>query len=111
MQGLSANTDYKVKALVGTSGISLQTTAGADFAYLGSDGNANDIFVKANGRIVIKTDPYNDKELPQAPEDLVVELSKRYVYLYETITGKTFPFPDKSLPVTERIIDNLGSVL
>ena len=56
-------------------------------------------------------DPYNDKELPQAPEDLVVELSRRYVYLYETITGKTFPFPDKSLPVTERIIDNLGSVL
>ena len=56
-------------------------------------------------------DPYNDKELPQAPEDLVVELSSRYVYLYETITGKTFPFPDKSLPVTERIIDNLGSVL
>ena len=62
VQGLSANTDYKVKALVGTSGISLQTTAGADFAYLGSDGNANDIFVKANGRIVIKTDPYSDKE-------------------------------------------------
>ena len=62
MQGLSANTDYKVKALVGTSGISLQTTAGADFSYLGSDGNANDIFVKANGRIVIKTDPYSDKE-------------------------------------------------
>jgi flagellar hook-associated protein 1 FlgK len=62
VQGLSANTDYKVKALVGTSGISLQTTAGADFSYLGSDGNANDIFVKANGRIVIKTDPYSDKE-------------------------------------------------
>ena len=56
-------------------------------------------------------DPYNDKELPQAPEDLVVELSRRYVYLYETITGNTFPFPDKSLPATERIIENLGSVL
>ena len=30
VQGLSANTDYKVKALVGTTGISLQTTEGAD---------------------------------------------------------------------------------
>ena len=45
VQGLSANTDYKVKALVGTSGISLQTTAGADFAYLGNNGSSNDIFV------------------------------------------------------------------
>ena len=30
-------------------------------------------------------DPYNDKELPQAPEDLVVELSRRYVYLLSLI--------------------------
>ena len=45
-QGLSPNTDYKVKALIGTTGISLQTTAGADIAYLGSGGSANDIFVK-----------------------------------------------------------------
>ena len=61
-QGLFPNTDYKVKALIGTTGISLQTTAGADIAYLGTGGSANDIFVKANGRIVIKTDPYSDKE-------------------------------------------------
>ncbi len=62
VQGLSQNTDYKVKALIGSTGISLQTTAGADFAYLGTDGSANDIFVKSNGRIVIKTDPYSGKE-------------------------------------------------
>ena len=61
VQGLFANTDYKVKALVGTTGISLQTTGGADFAYLGTDGSANDVFVKANGRISIKTDPYSEK--------------------------------------------------
>jgi Phosphoribosylaminoimidazolesuccinocarboxamide (SAICAR) synthase len=32
-------------------------------------------------------DPYNDVELPSAPADFVVELSNRYIYLYETITG------------------------
>ncbi|MAC61424.1 MAG: hypothetical protein CMN37_06000, partial [SAR116 cluster bacterium] len=62
VQGLWPNTDFKVKALIGTTGISLQTTAGGDIAYLGNNGSANDIFVKANGRIVIKTDPYSDKE-------------------------------------------------
>ncbi|MDA1196900.1 MAG: phosphoribosylaminoimidazolesuccinocarboxamide synthase [Nanoarchaeota archaeon] len=35
-------------------------------------------------------DPYNDAELPDAPEELVVELSKRYIQLFEMITGKTF---------------------
>jgi len=35
-------------------------------------------------------DPYKDKELPSAPEELVVELSKRYIQLFEMITGKKF---------------------
>lgn len=35
-------------------------------------------------------DPYKDKVLPEAPEDLVLELSKRYIRLYEMITGKQF---------------------
>ena len=35
-------------------------------------------------------DPYNDKELPEAPEELVIELSRRYQQLYEMITGKDF---------------------
>lgn len=35
-------------------------------------------------------DPYVDPELPPAPEDLVVELSSRYIKLYEMITGETF---------------------
>ena len=52
-------------------------------------------------------DPYNDKELPAAPDELVVELSSRYIYLYETITGNVFPFPDKGKKVTERIKENL----
>lgn len=37
-------------------------------------------------------DPYKDEKLPDAPKDLVVELSRRYIKLYETITGKEFEF-------------------
>ena len=55
-------------------------------------------------------DPYNDKELPNAPEELVIELSKRYIYLYETITGNEFPFPDNT-PVKERINSNLKELI
>jgi phosphoribosylaminoimidazole-succinocarboxamide synthase len=35
-------------------------------------------------------DPYNDETLPEAPEELVVELSRRYIQLYEMITGNDF---------------------
>jgi len=52
-------------------------------------------------------DPYNDEILPQAPEALIVELSSRYIFLYETITGETFPFPDAGKKVQERINKNL----
>ena len=44
-------------------------------------------------------DPYNDEELPSAPDDLVVELSNRYIYLYETITGERFPLPSGEEPI------------
>ena len=37
-------------------------------------------------------DPYNDVVLPEAPRDLVIELARRYVVLYETITGMVFDF-------------------
>ena len=56
-------------------------------------------------------DPYKDKELPPAPDELVIELSSRYIYLYETITGSVFPFPDKGKEVTERIKENLKDYL
>ena len=52
-------------------------------------------------------DPYNDKEIPPAPNDLVIELSSRYIYLYETITGSVFPFPDHGKTVQGRINENL----
>ena len=56
-------------------------------------------------------DPYNDKVLPTAPEELVVELSRRYIYLYETITGGLFPFPDAVKSIQGRIKENLKDIL
>jgi len=50
-------------------------------------------------------DPYKDKELPEAPEELVVELSKRYIQLYEMITGKEFKAEVGD--VSDRITENL----
>ncbi len=51
-------------------------------------------------------DPYNDPVLPDAPSDLVAELSRRYIEIYETITGKVFNH-DFSQPIVERIRNNL----
>ena len=52
-------------------------------------------------------DPYKDSSLPDAPEELVVELSSRYIYLYETITGGLFPFPDSGKSIHDRINKNI----
>lgn len=51
-------------------------------------------------------DPYKDSVLPDAPEELVIELSKRYIQLYEMITGKDFD--GKVGDVRERIKANLN---
>jgi phosphoribosylaminoimidazole-succinocarboxamide synthase len=56
-------------------------------------------------------DPYHDEILPDAPEELVMELSSRYIYLYETITGGLFPFPDAGKSIQDRITTNLKDVL
>tara|TARA_Y100001970_G_scaffold63205_2_gene80934 strand:- start:1366 stop:2349 length:984 start_codon:yes stop_codon:yes gene_type:complete len=52
-------------------------------------------------------DPYSDTTLPDAPEELVTELSSRYIYLYETITGGLFPFPESETSIQKRISLNL----
>jgi phosphoribosylaminoimidazole-succinocarboxamide synthase len=52
-------------------------------------------------------DPYKDTVLPEAPADLVVELSSRYIKLYEMITGQQFQV-DASIPVKERMKKNLA---
>lgn len=57
------------------------------------------------------SDPYKDAQLPQAPQDLVVELSGRYIQLYEQITGMKFSFPADDEPIEQRIMRNIANFL
>ena len=51
-------------------------------------------------------DPYKDKALPEAPEDMRVELARRYVEIYEKLSGRTITPPPFEHPIN-RIIKNL----
>lgn len=51
------------------------------------------------------SDPYGDAPLPEAPPHLVAELSRRYIQMYEQITGGTFHHGET--PVLARIERNL----
>ena len=50
-------------------------------------------------------DPYKDEVLPEAPKELVEELSRRYIQTYEQITGGKFQPAD--VPIIPRIKRNL----
>jgi phosphoribosylaminoimidazole-succinocarboxamide synthase len=50
-------------------------------------------------------DPYNDPVLPEAPAELVQEMSRRYIQMYEQITGKKFLYGET--PVIARMEKNL----
>jgi phosphoribosylaminoimidazole-succinocarboxamide synthase len=54
-------------------------------------------------------DPYNDEVLPEAPDDLVIELSSRYIKLYEMITGREFEPAPGDNPL-ERLRKNLSGI-
>ncbi len=54
-------------------------------------------------------DPYKDKVIPEAPIELIAELSRRYIEIYETITGKDFNH-DFSQSTLERITNNLSKI-
>jgi phosphoribosylaminoimidazole-succinocarboxamide synthase len=57
-------------------------------------------------------DPYNDKVLPKAPDELIVKLSSRYIQLYEMITGNNFNFPATlDDAVEKRIQRNIAAYL
>lgn len=53
------------------------------------------------------SDPYKDEKLPDAPMELVEELSRRYIQMYEKITGEKF-VPGEQ-PILPRIEKNLAS--
>lgn len=40
------------------------------------------------------SDPYHDEVLPEAPEAMVMELSNRYITMYESLTGTRFSYPE-----------------
>jgi phosphoribosylaminoimidazole-succinocarboxamide synthase len=70
-------------------------------------GEEPDYFDKEFLRLWFKehSDPYADKELPPAPPDLVAELSRRYLRMYEQITGQRFA--PGATPILPRIARNL----
>jgi len=53
------------------------------------------------------SNPYGDAKLPDAPADLVAELSRRYIEMYEQITSERFRHGET--PVLARIERNLKS--
>lgn len=57
--------------------------------------------------IADRCDPYKD-EIPEIPEDVLVEFSQKYINLFETVTGQEFELPEIGMPVKERIKKNLA---
>jgi phosphoribosylaminoimidazole-succinocarboxamide synthase len=57
------------------------------------------------------SDPYHDETLPEAPEELIEELSSRYIQLYERITGQKFSFAEHIEPAEQRIMRNIANYL
>jgi phosphoribosylaminoimidazole-succinocarboxamide synthase len=55
-------------------------------------------------------DPYKDAEAPEAPADVINEIRKRYIFIYEQLTGDTFVPADDGDPV-KRIEQNIKAAL
>jgi len=51
-------------------------------------------------------DPYKD-QIPPIPQDTLIEFSKKYIQLYEQVTGQKFKAPNIDQPIRERIYTNL----
>ena len=51
------------------------------------------------------SDPYKDAKLPDAPQELIEELSRRYIQMYEQITGEKFN--PGEMPIEARMEKNL----
>lgn len=49
--------------------------------------------------------------LPEAPAELVCELSRRYILLYERITGQAFQVPDLAVDPAARMAANVKAAL
>ena len=56
--------------------------------------------------VVARCDPYKD-DIPEIPQDVVLETSRVYIDAFERITGQAFALPDPDVPVLERVRGNL----
>ena len=57
--------------------------------------------------VVARCDPYKD-DVPEIPQDVVLQTALVYVNAFETITGLAFELPDLGVPVLDRIRANLA---
>lgn len=53
------------------------------------------------------SNPYQDAVLPEAPFELICELSSRYIQLYEMITGRPFSFPKPQESAMQSILEHV----
>jgi phosphoribosylaminoimidazole-succinocarboxamide synthase len=67
-----------------------------------SKGEEPEYFDKEFLRLWFKehSDPYNDAVLPEAPADMVAELSRRYIEIYEQLTGEKFRIDQTEDPLS-----------
>ena len=56
-------------------------------------------------------DPYADETLPTPPDDLTIELSRRYIQQFEMITGQKFIIDTNDFDINQRINKNVMSFL
>ena len=57
-----------------------------------------------------KCDPYKDP-IPDIPKETLIEFSKKYIQLYETVTGEVFKKPQENESIKERVYNNLAKQL
>lgn len=81
----------------------------ASYLHCMRQGKEPDSYDKEPLRIWFKQrcDPYNDDVLPEAPPEVLANMSALYISLYERLTGQIFQ-PDVRRPIRERIGANLS---
>ena len=57
-----------------------------------------------------RCDPYKD-DIPEIPEDTLVEFSSRYIRLFETVTGQSFAGKASDVATLDRVKGNLSAYI
>jgi len=58
-------------------------------------------------RLYLKKNGFNETNINQIPTSVFDELSKKYIQLYERVTGEKFIYPPESENIQDRITENL----